>query len=86
LKILVTKKHIKKGMRGEYDNCPIALAMQGAGLKKAGITTKNIIYWENYKWVRKDTPELAAKKMTRYDGCGEMIPFEFELDIEGNNE
>lgn len=85
MRIPVLKRHIKKGSRGEYTDCPIALAMQEVGLKKAGITPQNIIYSKNGKWVRYDTPDLVAKKLHRYDGCGEMIPFEFHLELNGNN-
>lgn len=79
MKILVKKKHIKDGRRGEFTDCPVALALQECGLRKAGVTQDWITWLENKKWKRISTPQLVKLKVHRYDGLGQMTSFEFDL-------
>lgn len=80
--ISVTKKHIKHGTAGDYNLCPIALAMKAAGLRRPQVGPTDITYLK--KGGRKKKHACLTRKLTRFinafdDGWDDVKPFKFLL-------
>lgn len=77
--IRVTQEHINKGVRGSCRNCPVALAMEDAGIYKprVGIDLSGTINDEKYRWF---LPKEVARFMHEFDNLTmNEAPFEFEI-------
>lgn len=78
--VSVTAGHIKRGIRGECEKCPVALAMLDAGATSV-MVGDFYIYW---KIARKGTcrvrnPKTVQAFIERFDSGKPVKPFEFDL-------
>ena len=78
MRIKVTQDHIRRGLKSNRYSCPIALALNEAGVVGASV--------DNYAVVTSDgsfhaLPTVAAKFIFAFDAGKQVEPLEF--DIEG---
>jgi hypothetical protein len=80
LKVKVTRKHIKVGMRSDSEYCPIAVAVRGAGAIAVGVETEDI-YWAdaagNHFYAT--LPRKAQKFISDFDSGLHVYPIEFSI-------
>jgi len=80
MKIHVTEKHIRSGVRGSCSSDPISLAMKDAGLLKPWVSPDHITWDENHKHHSVETPDSVLYFIEMFDNNGYVVPFEFVLE------
>ena len=79
--VYVTQDCIRRGKSREAALCPVALALQAAGIKRAHVDTAG--WWVANKhgvMLRSGAiPKQVATFITKYDNGGHVHPFEFKL-------
>jgi len=80
VRIQVTAEHIKKGQIDEAMSCPIALALEGAGIVEPWVTGQLIVCGE--LGLRETLiPTLQIREfICAFDRSEPVMPFEFEFD------
>ena len=82
MKIIVTRKHIKKGRMGSCSKCPVALALYEKIHKIVAVDTIDIMYKGNQgQWYTADTPDDVAAFIEDFDSTYPVKPFTFEVDF-----
>lgn len=86
--ISITRKHIRKGTRGNCKRCPLVLALQDSLTRLNKYETPHVFVDKN--WIRiSRAQEIAfvvlemnpdtAKRVLSFDKTGQMEPFELDL-------
>lgn len=76
MKVKVTKKHIKKGKRGQPTGCPIALALKEQyGLKRPRVHGDQV----HFPGKSCDLPDKASFFIQQFDSGEKVVPFEFSI-------
>ena len=74
--IEVKKKHIKEGTRLSCEECPIALALQDAGLSKAWVETDSFcVNGDEFQAL----PLSAMLFIDKFDNKKKVEPFSFDI-------
>ncbi len=85
MKITVTKRHIKKGLRGVPDRCPIALALKEKIHQKVTVGCREIYYRFQSKPSNRFRsaflPLSAAQFVDDFDLDHKVKPFTFEVSF-----
>lgn len=83
MRITVTAEHIKRGRRQSARACPVALAIRTATGWQAEVGLFAIDLADRRDRFRMyvRTPPSAAEFIRRFDGCLNVAPFAFDLDV-----
>ena len=82
----VTQEHINQGVAGNYESCPIALAMQDNGLKRVVVTHVYIFYdqklsqFQLYTRVYLEIDSAIREWMKDFDGGKKVFPIQIETN------
>jgi hypothetical protein len=79
LKIEVTSKHIKKGVKQDAESCPIALAIRGLKLRNVEVGGDDVDYTKGGKKFQAILPQRARNFVASFDIGKEVKPFSFTL-------
>ena len=82
IKIEVTEEDIRKGVRDNCRECPIASACNRAGLKYPSVYPEEIQYWQNIGLKGWRTSAEVEYWIADYDAGKPVTPFSFEMEIE----
>lgn len=78
--IKVQWNHIDLGIVGEATHCPIAAAMEDAGLRHA-LAGASLLMWRDHRGGRRvKHPKEVRGFIRRFDAGEPVEPFEFELE------
>ena len=80
IKIKVGRKHIANGIKEDAEYCPIALAMQGAGLKLVDVQPENATYYRDSYYHNVPLPVEAKIFVNEFDSGKNVMPFEFVIN------
>ena len=82
MKIEVTQKDIDKGVQGECQLCPIALAFKrNSNIKRVYVNTKSIEVLHRETGAKSyELPKKAQTFVKRFDRQEPVKPFSFELE------
>ncbi|QGJ91970.1 hypothetical protein SEA_KEELAN_5 [Gordonia phage Keelan] len=79
MKVVVTQEHIEKGDKGSPVSCPVALALNDAGMEGYYRVESRHLRTAIGKF---PLPTEARQFIAKYDTHGGPVePFEFELDL-----
>ncbi len=77
MKVEVTIEDIAKGVRGDCDNCPVALALKRKGYPSA-LVGRCAIYLTPNSGAHYLSDEVS-RRIGEFDRDGTMVPFEFGI-------
>jgi hypothetical protein len=73
---------ISRGGRMDFNHCPLANCLHRSGLHRAMVGSVMIVLPTGSTMsVEVRIPDLVRMRISKFDVCGQMIPFSFELDI-----
>jgi hypothetical protein len=82
VKVHVKRKHIMKGIPGDADNCPIALAMREAGIPCCVVSAGGWLDSIPGNDHNHPLPKTAVNFLNEFDRTDSsyVVPFTFEID------
>jgi hypothetical protein len=82
MKIKVTQEHINKGISGDMNKCPIALAvLEATHLPSLSVSTDYVIIDIGTRKLSRKLPDEVKEFITAFDFHHLVKPFEFELEV-----
>jgi len=82
LHIEVTAEDIETGVREDSTCCcPIALALHRIGVEEVSVGDDTIVVYKNAGRFEAETPPEAALFVERFDGCQQVAPFSFDIEL-----
>lgn len=81
VRITVTSKDIKNGIRGSVCACPVALASQRRLCSSAFRAGPNYLY-NNECRIDCSLPSNATNFINAFDEGQSVLPFEFDIDVD----
>ena len=80
--VRVEQVHINKGIKQSFGSCPIALAMEDAGLDDVIVTGFSALYKLGDSYFRANLSFDCLGFTIRFDAGKDVAPFDFEMHEE----
>ncbi len=81
MKIEVTAYHISQGRSGEYNSCPVALALWEAGFRNINIDENMMKLTYGRRNLEIKTPKPIKSFISDFDNFRDVEPAEFNLSL-----